>query len=59
MEARGGPLEARYGDLFPAHPVERPNIVERLQAIPAAEYLDLVLVQNRCVRVAAEEPPPS
>ena len=49
---------AHNGDLFPAHPVdrrgtdvERPDIVEHLQAVPvAAGYPDLVLVQHRCMR---------
>ena len=52
--ARGGPLTARSGDLFPAHPVERPDIVERLQSVPATEYPDLVLVQHRCVRASSQ-----
>jgi hypothetical protein len=59
ITARGGPLTAHNGDLFPAHPVERratdvkrPDVVERLQAVPAAEYPDLVLVQHRCMRAS-------
>jgi len=54
ITARGGPLTARNGDLFPAHPVERratdvdrPDIVERLQAVPAADYHDLAPDERR------------
>ena len=59
ITARGGPLTAHDSDLFPAHPVERratdverPDIVGRLQTVPAAEYLDLVLVRHRRMRAS-------
>ena len=56
VAARGRPLASRDGDLLPAHPVEgaadveRPDVVQRLQPVPAAENPDLVLVQHRRVR---------
>jgi hypothetical protein len=59
ITARGGPLTTRDRDLVPAHPVERraahverPDIVERLQAIAPAENPDLALVQNGRVRAS-------
>jgi hypothetical protein len=64
ITARGGPLTAHDSDLFPAHPVERratdverPDIVGRLQTVPAGR------IPRSCsgtapsyARVAEEEP---
>ena len=55
----GGPPAARNRDLFSANRVERratelqrPDIVEHLQAVPSVEYPDLDLVQHNGMRAS-------
>lgn len=57
ITAQEGPLTTRNGDLFSAHPVERratgverPDIVEHPQAVPATDYHDFVPEEAECAR---------
>jgi len=58
ISARRGPLAPQNRDLLPTQPiertadVERPDVVQRLQPVSAAEHPDFVLVEDGGVRAA-------
>ena len=58
VSTRRGSLAPQNRDLLPMHPiertadVERPDVVQRLQPVSAAEHPDFVLVEDGGVRAA-------